>query len=1231
LLVRVRDLCVAADSNQDLPFEKLVQELQPERNQSRNPLFQVMFVLQNATRPFTGIPGLRIEPLEIATGRSSFDLSLFLREREGKYIGHIDYSTDLFERDTIERMAGHYQRLLEGIVADPDQPIATLPILTETERHKILVEWNDTAADYPKDRCIHELFEEQVERIPEAIAVEFEDRQITYQELNRRANQLAHHLIGFGIGPEKLVGICVERSIETVVGLLGILKAGGAYIPLDPSYPEERLRFMIKDAQVSVLLTQTTIVENRGWRIENGNRGEKDGRSTSQDGDPQSSILNFRVRAVYVDSDWPLIAQQKEDNPRSPVHSQNLAYVVYTSGSTGKPKGVQIDHRSVINCLHSLGERLEFTDRDVLLALTTISFDISVLELFLPLVTAGKVVVASRDQPVDGRALARLLANSRATALQATPSTWRLMIEAGWDGSPGFKILCGGEAMPQDLAQKLLTRGKVFNLYGPTESTIWSTLHKVESAEGPVRIGRSIENTKTYILDSYLQPVPIGVHGDLYIGGNGLARGYWNSPETTAECFIPESFSGEEGTRLYRTGDRACYRPDGTIEFLGRTDNQVKIRGHRVELPEIEAILSQHPGIKKCAVLAVNGRPSDDHPNSRTQTGLFAYYIASSEKPVEAELRSFLKQRLPDHMIPSEFVPMETLPLTHNGKLDHHALVTVAYTQPENPGLIEARTEVEELVVQTWREVLNINDLSVHDNFFEVGGHSLLGTQTVARLSEAFDREIPVSALFNAPTIRGLSAEIEKLLPGGPTPTLPSIVPAPRDGLLPLSMNQEHLWRLEQMVPGTSFFNMPYVYQLSGVLNIPDLEHALRDVIRRHEALRTVFTETDGRPIQIVKEPFDFQLPCIDLRGESADEISGQAASFILQERQTPFQLESGPLLRAMLLRLTDAEYLLLITLHHIIGDDWSMQVLVDELMTLYDCFSRKQVPSLPGTSIQLADYAFWERRLLDHGWLDAHQSYWEEQLAEPLPPLILRHNKNRLGADRLTFRRWREPIQFDENLMTRVRQFCCENGYTPFMVLVAALAVLIHGMTGESDVRLGTFIANRRRETDRVIGHLANTVVLRIPVSPEQTLRELLHEVRDTVLGALAYQELPFEYLVQLLESGHRSKRASIFNLLLLYQQRPLRPRQFGGLTFASLNVTHNIQGLELSLTTYPLILRLSETPTMLTGTVNYNADSFDASDVVKLKTSLNLFLRTMTSEYTNGVNDVRINSLTP
>ena len=1192
LLSRVRDICVAADANQDLPFEKLVQELQPERDQSRNPLFQVMFVLQNATSPFSGIPGLRIEPLELATTRSPFDLSLFLREREGKYIGYIEYSTDLFDRDRIERMAGHFQTLLEAIVADPDQSIATLPILTEAERHQILVEWNDTAADYPKDKCIHQLFEEQVERTPDAIALEFEDKQITYRELNRRANQLAHYLISLGIGPEKLVGICVERSIEMVVGLLGILKAGGAYVPLDPTYPKERLRFMLEDSQVSVLLTQETLVEDRGWRIE--------------DGDPRSSILDPRLQSSLPRSRLAGNCAGKHENLSPALKADNLAYVIYTSGSTGKPKGVQIEHRSVVNCLHSLGEQLGFTEHDVLLAVTTISFDISALELFLPLVVGGKVVVAGRDQAVDGGELSRRLRDVSATAMQATPSTWRLLMDAGWKGSPGFKILCGGEAMPRELTEALLTSGKLWNLYGPTETTIWSMAHKVESAEGSVPIGRPLANTKIYMLDSRLQPVPIGVHGDLYMGGDGLARGYWNNPELTAERFIPNPFSDEAHARLYRTGDRARYRSDGTIEFLGRTDNQVKIRGHRIELGEIESVLMQHSAVNQTVVVAFDEFASDsDNPQSKIENSksLAAYVVpVQSSAPAVIELRRFLQEKLPDHMVPSSFVFLNALPLTANGKLDRNALPPPDGERPLlDHGFVEPRTEIEELVAQIWRDVLKLDKIGIHDNFFDLGGHSLLATRVIANLQEVFSKDVPLHVLFDAPTIAELAVELEEIVRQGHAPELPPIMQAPRNGPLPLSMNQEHLWYVDQMMPGTHFFNMPYVYRLSGELNVEALEKALSEIIRRHEALRTVFDEVDGKLVQIIKDGSTIQLPTEDLRRGTPHDLSQQAAVLLLEEREQPFDLATGPLFRIRLLRLTDRESFLVVTMHHIISDQWSMQVFDREMVNIYEAYSQGRHSPFGGLPFQFGDHAVWEKGLLKSGLLDRQWEYWKQQLSGPL--LELEFTKSPARNKELSFRTSRQPIELDETLFGGIKALARRESCTPFMIILAALNLVLYALTGQEDIRIGTLVANRRRrEAESMIGHLLNTVVLRTKLSPNLSCGQLLRQVREITLAAYAHQELPFEQLARVLETETKIKRGSLFQVLLSYHNADFQPVNLPGLTFASLGWQLPVSEPEVMLTACDLIVNIRETSTKLTGSVNYKTDTFDKNIVASM-----------------------------
>jgi len=595
LLGRVREVILEAQAHQDLPFEYLVKELHPTRSLGQNPLFQVMLSLEP---PLPALPsGWTLTQMEVKTATSKFDLALQLQDRPEGLISRFEYSTDLFDETTIARIAGHWQTLLEGVVADPAQHIALLPLLTEAERHQLLVEWNTTQAEYPKDQCIHQLFEVQVECTPEAVAVVFEGEQLTYRQLNRRANQLAHHLHQLGVGPDVLVGLCVERSLDMVVGLLGILKAGGAYIPLDPGFPSERLVFMLEDAQAPVLVTQQHL---------------------------SSRLPKQGAKVICLDADAAMLAQQSETNLLPAATSANLAYVIYTSGSTGRPKGVQILHRAVVNFMLSMREQPGLTAEDTLLAITTLSFDIAALELFLPLVVGARVIVVSRDVVADGTALMETLTRMRTTVMQATPVTWRILLAAGWQGKPDLKILCGGEALPLDLAQQLLPKAaSLWNLYGPTETTIWSSVSQIEPGAESISIGRPIANTQIYLLDQHLQPVPVGVLGELFIGGDGLARGYLNRPELTAERFIPHPWGNELGAHLYKTGDLARYRPDGTIEHLGRLDFQVKLRGFRIELGEIEAVLSGHPAVRQAVAVAQEEVPGDKR--------LVAYVVQNSQ------------------------------------------------------------------------------------------------------------------------------------------------------------------------------------------------------------------------------------------------------------------------------------------------------------------------------------------------------------------------------------------------------------------------------------------------------------------------------------------------------------------------------------------------------------------------------------------------------------------------
>jgi amino acid adenylation domain-containing protein len=1188
LLSRVKDTCVAADANQDLPFEKLVQDLQPERDLSRNPLFQVMFVLQNTTSPFSGIPGLRVEPIELEATRSPFDLSLFLRERGEKYIGYIEYNTDLFNRDRIERMVGHFQTLLEAIVADPDQSIATLSILTEAERHQILVEWNDTAADYPKDKCIHELFEAQVERTPDAIALEFEDNQVTYRELNRKANQLAHHLVSLGIGPEKLVGICVERSVEMVVGLLGILKAGGAYLPLDSAYPKERLRFMVEDAQVSAIVTQEKLLDRT-----------------------QDSAPSTQYSLLCLDRDQNAVEKENTENPKRNVSSENLAYVIYTSGSAGQPKGVAIEHRNTFALLNWARSVFTFDELTGVLASTSICFDLSVFELFVPISWGGKIIL------VENALSLRASDANGITLVNTVPSAMTALLAAGALPDSARVVNLAGEPLRPELVNQLYQTGKVekvYDLYGPSETTTYSTFSR-RAVNGPATIGRPISNTQIYLLDSNLQPVPVGVPGETYIAGAGVARGYLNRPELTAEKFTTDPFSSDSNSRLYRTGDLARYLPNGDIEFLGRIDNQVKIRGYRIELGEIEAALNLHPVVKESVVVTYQWDGS-------SETQLVSYVVQDKASTSDInELSSYLTTKLPAFMIPPVIVSMEVLPLTPNGKIDRAKLPTPEKLRSElNIAPIGPRSELEELVANNWREILQIDNISVHDNFFTLGGHSLLAIQVVSRLQEAFNKEVPLRILFDAPTITELTLVCEKLLRDGQAPSLPPIVPVPRDGPFPLSMNQEHLWRLDQIIPGTHFFNIPYIFRLSGNLNVGALEQALREVVRRHEALRTVFDVVCGQPMQVVYEVTNVHLTCHDLRSMETDLISGRAAALILEEREYPFQLATGPLFRVTLVRLTETESLLLITIHHIVSDHWSMQIFSRELALIYEHIVRGKPLAFTKPALQFADYVHWERRMLATGSLDKILGFWRRQLAPPLHNLEFQIDSGAsTSVNLLTSRR---SFEVNEHLVAAIKAFANDEKCTTSMVLLAALNILLFSQTGHTDIRVGLLMANRGDpQTTGTIGHFMNTVIVRTQLSPDMTCHQLLYRVRASVLAAHAHQQLPFEYLANALEEQDRINRASLFQVLVMYRFSTAPGYEVSGLHFAPIVITQPDTDSEVMMTTHDLVLDVRETSTKLTGSVNCGFTS-GCEIINSLAERLAIILRQMISgEFDNKI----------
>ena len=726
LIARVREVTLDAYEHQDLPFEQLVSELQPERTLSYSPLCQVMFVLQNVPIIEMELSGITWNPLSIEAVVAKFDLTLSIEETDSVLRTTWEYNTDLFDASTVQRMAGHFQTLLESIAVNPRERVSVLPLLSEAERHQILVEWNDTATEYPSDKCIHQLFSEHVSCTPDAVAVVFEESQLTYRELNDRANQLAHYLRSLGVGPEVLVGICVERSLEMVVGLLGILKAGGAYVPLDPAYPPERIAYILSDARVTVLLTQSKLLSDL----------------TKSDG-----------KVVCLDRDWGAIASWNEENPENQAKSSNLAYIIYTSGSTGKPKGVMVAHKGLCNLARAQMELFDIQPVSRVLQFASLSFDASIWEIVMAFCAGARLCMGTSSELRPGPDLIALLQKQAITHVTLPPSTLATMTGGNLPGL--LNIIVAGEASNKELVEKWSLGRRLFNAYGPTESTICATVAECSDSKQQPTIGRPIANTQVYILDSNLQPVPIGVPGELYIGGAGLARGYLNRPELTCSKFIPHPFSNSPGARLYKTGDRARYRTDGNIEFLGRIDNQVKIRGFRIELGEIEATLAQHPAVVQAVVIAREDIPGDKR--------LVAYIVANREPPTVSELRDFLKSKLPGYMVPAAFVTLEAMPLTPNGKVSRRALPAPEGIRPELARTyVMPQTESEKLIAGVWQDVLKLDKVGIGDNFFDLGGNSLLIVRVQSKLLSIFERELSIVDLFTFPTIQQLAQHLSQ-------------------------------------------------------------------------------------------------------------------------------------------------------------------------------------------------------------------------------------------------------------------------------------------------------------------------------------------------------------------------------------------------------------------------------------------------------------------------------------
>lgn len=1194
-LTMVRQEVLAAVDKGNIPFEQLVEALQPDRRLDQNPLFQVMFVWQNALSAALTLPGLHIEAIPLPITSLPVDLLLALHEEEATIRGWLRYSTDQFSAALIERMATHFHHLLTQLVSHPDRPVHTLPLLLPQEQQRLLVDWNGLPDDTFIPNCLHHLVEAQVARTPQATALSYAGQHITYTELNQQANTLAHTLLAQGIGVGDRVAICAERSPDMVVAMLGVLKSGAAYVPIDPDYPPDRMAYLLTDAQIALLLTQSHLI------------------SRLPDGDWPRLLLDQTASLVA----------QSNDNPATPVSPFDPIYLIYTSGSTGQPKGVVVPHAGVANTVQTIAQTVELGLGDRLLQFVPFSFDASVLDFFATLTRGGTLVLHPHPTRLSASELFDLCCQERVTVVNFTVALWQQwvdnLVRQGLHFPDHLRVfLVGGDkpAAPTLRAWADLGDHPMIFLcsYGPTEASITTTIYVTTNEEvrsappTTITLGHPLPNTVIYLLDAHQQLAPIGVPGELYIGGVGVADGYWERPALTAERFLPRLEAmpappqGErEGkARFYRTGDLARWLPDGTCEFIGRVDTQVKIRGFRVELGEIESQLKALPTVREAVVAAVNFGEQDKR--------IVAYVQPTNASQTQDELATALQTRLPAHLLPSVWVLMQAWPLTPNGKLDRAALPRPTL-QDSSTHFVAPATPLETELAAIWGAVLGLETISVESNFFSLGGHSLLATQVVARIQQQLGRAVPLRTLFEKPTIRQFAAALTAT---EPSTARPPLQPLARTAPLPLSFAQQRLWLIQQLDPASIGYSIPSALQLHGLLDPHLLEVALNAVMARHESLRTRFVFVDGEVVQVIDPPYALPLRRVDLRHLSPEQRTATAQAQAAAAMQEPFDLATGPLLRATLYQLADDDAILFVLMHHIITDGWSIPLLMNEVAAWYTVRWENRKPHLPPLPIQYADYAQWQRTWLQGAVLEEQLAYWRTHLAAAPALLALPTSYPRPATP--SYRAATLHFTLDATVTQALQALAHTHGATLYMTVLSAFALLLSRYSGQRDLVIGTPIANRTHPAvEELIGFFVNTLALRITLNDTATFGELLTQVRQTTLAAYAHQDAPFEQVLDALHLPRVRSHAPLFQVLLAWQTLEEQT-----VTATLPNVT--VTPLEWTKPTieYDLAVAVTEIAGTLAVTWQYSTDLFDAQLMTQMTAHFQTLLATISRQPT-------------